>query len=263
MCNMNKKQVKINESIQKGFLIIETMANSGVEMKLQDIAIKTSLPQATALRILYTLMTLGYVSQNENNMKYFLTLKLTFIGRKIESKLDIRRIIKPHLEEISRITGEASCLSIEYNNELVYIDSVDGEDNILTVTQKIGKKAPLYCTAAGKLYLSEKTQEEIDTLFLNNSLVRLTEHTIVTKFGLISSVEKARQDGYALDNEECELGVRCVAIPIRKFDSKIIATISVTGPIFRLTFEKIEIIKSLLLKESKKIEHILSHNKDA
>ncbi len=258
---MQEKQVKKNQSIERIFSIIEVMAENGGDMKLQDIAAKTKLPPGTALRLLYTLMTLGYATQNESTQQYSLTLKFTYIGRQVESKFDLRHVVKPYLEEISKITGEASCLSIEDNNELLYIDSVDGEDSLLKVTQKIGKKAPLYCTAAGKLYLTEKTDDEFERLCPAESLIKLTEHTIVNKKELINCVQQAKKNDFAVDDEECELGVRCVAVPLRKFNSEIVATISVTGPIFRMKPEKIETIKTVLLQERDKMEHVFSRTK--
>ncbi len=255
---MKEKLVKKNQSVERSFSIIEVMSEKGKEMKLKEIATKTKLPAGTVLRQLYTLMTLGYVSQNENNQKYFLTLKLSYIGRSIEAKFDIRRIVKPYLERISRITGEATCLSVQDNNEVLYIDSVDGQDSLLTITQKIGKKAPLYCTAAGKVYLSQKTSQDIVEFFESKKIIQFTQHTITDKMELLNVISNAKENGYAIDDEECELGVRCVAVPLRKYNNEIVATISVTGPIFRMKTEKIEEIKYLLLKESKNVEQFFA-----
>ncbi len=255
---MKEKLVKKNQSVERSFSIIEAMCDEGKEMKLQDIAVKTKLPAGTVLRQLYTLMTLGYVAQNENNQMYFLTLKLSYVGRSIESKFDTRRIVKPHLEKISKITGEATCLSIKDNNEILYIDSVDGRDSLLKVTQKIGKKAPLHCTAAGKIYLAQNNSQEMLDFCDKSELVRFTEHTITNKDELIKSINVIRENGYAIDDEECELGVRCVAVPLRKYDYEIVATVSVTGPISRMTTPKIEKIKYLLLQESKELEQLFA-----
>lgn len=256
---MSEKQLKLNQSVEKAFAIIEIMSKGNREMKLQDIAREADLPQATALRIIYTLMTLGYVLQNEDTLKYSLSLKFCYIGSRIESQLDIRFLVKPHLIEISRLSGEASCLSVEDNGDLLYVESVDGEDNILTITQKIGKRAPLYCTGAGKIYLAKMSKDELEIYLNHHSLIKLTEHTKTTRVQIYEELNKITIDGYSIDDEECELGVKCIAMPIRNYRQEIIATMSVTGPASRLTDEKMELIKKFLLEKQKEVESVLAY----
>jgi len=257
---VNEKQLKLNQSIEKAFSIIEIMASHNQSMRLQDIAKQANIPQATALRIIYTFMKLGYIIQNEETLKYSLTLKFSLIGTQVASQIDLRDIVKPYLTEISKDCGEASCLSIEEGNELLYIDSVDGQDSLLTVTQKIGKRAPLYCTGAGKIYLTKLDKKKLKAFLDKNPLVPLTEHTITTFEGLCEELEIIKSRDFSLDNEECEIGVKCVAVPIRDFQEEIIGTISVSGPVGRMNDEKIARIREMLETYTTKIELVLARS---
>ena len=258
---VNEKQLKLNQSVEKAFVLIELMANHNQSMRLQEIAKQAGIPQPTALRILYTLMKLGYIMQDEDTLKYSLSLKFSLIGAQVASQIDLRDIVKPYLNDISRRCGEANCLSIREGRELLYIDNVDGRDSLLTVTQKIGKRAPLYCTAAGKQYLTQMSREELKRFIFENPLRRLTEHTIITYGELCKELDLIREQGYSLDNEECELGVRCIAVPIRNFHDEIIATISVSGPIARMDEEKMVFINEVLAEYVSKIEVTMARSK--
>lgn len=260
---MVEKQLKTNQSIEKSFSIIEIMAAEKRNMKLQDISKKAGIPQATALRILYTLMRLGYVTQDEASSQYSLTLKFSFIGSQVEAQLDIRSLLKPFLIEIANDCGEAACLSILDSNELLYIDTVDSQDNILTAAQRIGKRAPLYCTGAGKIYLSCMTENELSSYLLHRPLTRLTAHTITSEDDLRRELERIKKEGYAYDNEECELGVKCIAIPVHNYSNNVIATASVSGPIGRMTPDRLDMILEKLTRYIHLVEKTLAYTDSA
>lgn len=105
-------------------------------------------------------MTMGYVQQNPKNADYSLSLKFKLLSSSAAITHDLVALVRPYMHKISTELNEATCLSICDNQELVYIESIDSQDNLLNVTQKIGKRAPLYCTGAGKLYLANMTADE-------------------------------------------------------------------------------------------------------
>lgn len=256
---MVEKQLKTNQSVEKAFSIIEIMAQEKRSMKLQEISKKAQLPQATTLRLLYTLMTLGYVTQDSVTSLYSLTLRFSYIGHRVESQLDIRSLIKPFLIEIARECGEAACLSILDSDELLYIDTVDSQDNILTAAQRIGKRAPLYCTGAGKIYLSHMPEKELNHYLNHHTLTQLTSHTITTEAELRSELNTIQKEGVAYDNEECELGVKCIAFPIYDYKGNIAATASVSGPINRMTSERLDMIHEKMTRYIGLLENTLAY----
>ncbi|MBO0455501.1 IclR family transcriptional regulator [Enterococcus hulanensis] len=236
---MEEKQLKINHSVQKVFAIIENMSAVESPMSLNDISKQTNLPKATASRLLYTLMTMGYAQQNPKTADYSLTLKFKLLTNSTTISHDIVSLVRPYMQQISSELNEATCLSLCDKQELVYIESIDSQDNLLNVTQKIGKRAPLYCTGAGKLYLSKMTEEELDHYLAQTQLVSLTDQTIITATDLKKELRKVKEQGFSMDDEECEMGVKCVAIPLMDQQQTLLATLSVSMPSIRASSEKI------------------------
>jgi IclR family KDG regulon transcriptional repressor len=248
---MEEKQLKINHSIQKTFAIIELMTAADDQMSLNDISKQTNIPKATASRLLYTLMTMGYVQQNLKNADYSLSLKFKLLSSNAAITHDLVALVRPYMHKISTELNEATCLSICDNQELVYIESIDSQDNLLNVTQKIGKRAPLYCTGAGKLYLANMTADERAHYLAQVQLQSLTKKTINTKERLQKELLRINKQGFSMDDEECEIGVKCVAIPLVDQKGNVIATLSVSMPTIRATKEKIKTTVQILQNATK------------
>jgi DNA-binding IclR family transcriptional regulator len=242
---VTSKAVKKNLSIGKALQIIENMAGHNGPMRLQELANAVSQPPSTTLRFLNTLMDYGYADQDPTNLHYFLTMKFCRIGNLISRQLKTREVIRPFLEVLARKFEESTCLAISQEDCVVYIDVVDGPDHILQALQRIGKIAPLHSTGVGKCLLLDYTEPEIARL-AGKGLAPLTKNTIKTESELTAELSKVRKQGYGEDNEECEIGVRCVAAPIRDYSGKIVAAISTSGPTHRLTSEKLKFIRAEL-----------------
>jgi DNA-binding IclR family transcriptional regulator len=254
-----KKLSKINQSVEKTFQIIEIMAESREPLRLQDIALKVDMPSSTVLRLVNTLVSCGYASQDPNTLKYFLSLKFMLIGGLVSSQINIRDIAHPYLLELSKKCKESVCLSIEQDMEVVYLDVIDGPDGILKITQRIGKVAPLHSTAVGKIMMLNYDSKQLNQMIASKGLAALTPNTITSKEELIKELEKIRTQGYALDDEECELGARCIATGIKDYSGKYIAGISVSGPTTRMSMEYVNIIKNIVMDTSKTISGLLAY----
>ncbi len=251
---MKEKLAKTNQSVEKVFDIIEVMAKNGAPMRLQDIAEQSNIPASTALRLLNTLATYGYANQNSETLRYSLSLKFALIGSVVATQNNMRNIIRPYLFELSKLSGESCCLAIEEQMEVVYIDNVDGPDSMLTITQRIGKRAPMHCTGVGKALLSHYSEQKLADYVKKKGLLPLTEHTITNIDSLKEELDALRQNRYCLDNQECELGARCIAAPLRDYSGKAIAAISISGPIVRMSPQKIATLQSTLLTIVEQIE---------
>lgn len=240
---MGLKAVKKNLSIGKALQIIEVMAAGGGPMRLQDIAAKVSQPPSTSLRFLNTLMDYGYADQREDNLQYFLTMKFCRIGDLVCRQVKIRDVVRPYLEELVKKFEESVTLAVEQSSCVVYIDVVEGPDHMLQTLHRIGKIAPLHATGVGKCLLLNYSEEKLDRLVSTKGLQVLTKNTIQSKANLLAEIAKVRKNGYGEDNEECEIGVRCIAAPVKDFSGKVIAAISTSGPAHRLSAEKLKYIR--------------------
>lgn len=253
------KLSKLNQSVEKVLQIIELMAREGRPMRLQDIAEGCGMPASTALRMVNTLLVYGYINQDPQSLRYSLTLKFTQIGSMVCTQVSLRDIAHPLLAELSRECREASCLAVEEDRELVYTDVQDGPDSMLKIMQRIGKRAPLHCTGIGKLLLLNYTEEQLDAYIADKGLPAFTAHTLTTKAALVKRLNEVREQGYALDDEECELGARCLAAPIRDYTGQIVAGVSISGPISRMTMEHIRALAPVVLGTAGQISKALAY----
>ena len=256
---MMEKLAKKNQSVDKMFQIIEVMAESKGPMRLQDISKGVQYPASTVLRMLSTLIDLGYVYQDKETSKYFLSLKFCMIGEAVRSQFNIRDVVYPYLAELSEICQESSCLAIEQDMMVVYLDVVQDHDKMLKTLQRIGKAAPMHSTGVGKLLLLNYNNSQLEELVKQKGLLKLTDKTLADLPSLKEELNSVRNQGYALDDEECEVGARCVAAPIRDYTEKVIAAISVSGPTSRITSEKMEGIIQAVLDISGRISKKLGY----
>lgn len=258
---MPSKLAKPNHSVEKSFQIIETMASERQPMRLQDIAQSTGIPSSTALRMLTTLLTLGYVAQDHATLRYYLSLKFAYLGNCVTSQLSIRDIAHPILMTLAKTCGESVYLAKEQNSDVVYIDISDGPDNMLKITQYIGKRVPMHCTGVGKIMLLNYTAEEIHSMVEERGMPARTKNTITSYDELMRELDSIRERGYALDDEECELGARCIAVGITDYSGKIVAGISMSGPISRMTVKRIEEVSPIVINAAKDISRKLASPK--
>jgi len=257
---MPAKLFKPNQSVEKVLQIIECFAEIGEPVRLNDLSQRVGMPDSTVLRIVNTLVQNGYAYQEENTHRYGLTLRFASIGQMVNHTLHIRDIVKPYLKRLSSLSGESACLTIEEEMEAIYIDVEDGVDGMLKIMQRIGKRAPLHATGVGKIFLTQYSPEKMEKLIREKGLVALTAHTLTSVDALMEEIQKIKAQGYAMDNEECELGARCVAAPLFNYENKVIAAISITGPSLRITDEKMEQLKKLILETAQTISIQLGYN---
>lgn len=237
---MEEKGTPINQSAEKLLIIIEYLAKMKTPQRLLDMSRELKINTSTLLRFLMTLQKHGYITQDEYSSRYSLTYKLCTLASRISANVDIRDMCIPTMHRISQAFGEAVSLAIEQDRKVVYIEIVDGPDLMLRTTQRIGNVAPMYCTGIGKLFLLNLTEAELTDYVAEEKMTKFTSKTITDRARLAKELEKVRKNGYAYDNEECEIGARCVACPILDMNGRVIAGISVTGPTMRMTDEHIQ-----------------------
>ena len=251
------KTAKRNQSVEKMLTIIEIMAAARGPMRLQEIAHAADVPASTALRFLVTLMGRDYVMQDQDTLRYSLTLRFCRIADLIKEQVSIRDVARHHLVSLAQECGESTCLAIERDRAVVYVDVVEGPDSMLRTLQRIGRRAPLHSTGVGKVLLADWPAAAVAKLAADPGLEALTPHTLTSLDALHVELERVRSQGFAIDNEECEVGVRCVAAPLRDFTGKVVASLSVTGPATRMNGAKMEQVRSALLESAAEISRSL------
>jgi DNA-binding IclR family transcriptional regulator len=224
-----------NQSAERLLLLLEAMSLLDEPIRLHDLAQKLQMNASTVHRFLVPLQQKGYVNQDPDSGRYHLTLKICGLANNVSSRLEIRKIAFPFLRNMARIFQESANLSIEEADmSILYVEVVTAPGKTLMTTQRIGHAAPMHCTGIGKILLLEYSPQKLERLIQSKGLPRFTANTLTTREDLLKELEEIRRNGYAFDNEECEEGARCIAAPIRDYANRIVAGISVSGPVGRM-----------------------------
>jgi DNA-binding IclR family transcriptional regulator len=233
---------KLVQTIERSALILEVLSQSPHGISLRDLSAKINLPKGTTHRLLASLSYYGYARQDVKTKNYFLGFKLVDLGNLLLNQLDLRREAEPFLRELAEKTKETVHLVILDQNEIVYIDKVETDHNPsgLRMASRVGLRNPPHSCAVGKVLLADLPEETLNHFLKKGNLIRRTENTITDPTRLREHLDLVKRQGYAIDDEENEKGIRCVAAPIRDGTGKAIAAISISGPAFKVTKRAIQ-----------------------
>ncbi|MDR1596934.1 MAG: IclR family transcriptional regulator [Treponema sp.] len=230
--------VKKNQSLRKALQILEGMTRIKTPARLQDIAQSLRMPQSTLLRFLNTYIDYGYVGQDPNSSCYYLTLKLADMGSRASSSFSIQDYLGKYVKQAAAAFNESASLCVEQDMQMVYIVTEEGPGHMLRTLHRIGHIAPMHATGVGKLHLLNYSEDQLAELQEKRGFSKFTEHTITTREALKKELALIQKSGYAMDDEECENGVRCIAVPVWNFQNRVVAGISVSVPVARLDKKK-------------------------
>ncbi len=235
------------------FQAMETLANDGA-MGLLELSNKLELNKSTTHRVLNSLIYMGYVRQDKETAKYSLSFKICGISNQLLTQIDIVSVARPLLKQLSSEIGETIHLVQRDGNQAVYIDKVESFSNSIRMASKVGYTVPLYCSGVGKALLAQMSDKRIKKIWKSSEIKALTEHTITDFDTFMNEITHIRELGYALDNQENELGVRCLAHSFKSFDGKNTYAISISAPIDRMTDSRIMALRDIVSETCKKIE---------
>lgn len=244
-----KNPIQVSERI---FHTIEYLAASG-PMGLLELSSELDLNKTTVHRILNSLICMDYVKQDPVTLKYSLTFKFCGISNQILSQNSFSTLAHPHIRSLAEQTGETVHLVQLEGNHAVYIDKVESQNNVRLVSM-VGKSIPLYCSGVGKALLADMSDERIKEIWENSDIRSFTDHTITDYEELCRRIEQIRECGYAFDDEENELGVRCIAVSLKDFYGKSAYAISISSPTGRLDDERVQLFQKLILETKKNIQ---------
>ncbi len=253
MDTMQKNRGNINRrrkiaSVQKAIDIINLFNEGRKELGNSEIAKLIDVPTGTASGLIYTLKINHYLDQNPANRKYRLGLKLIDRAAVLLNQIDLRKIASPYLEEIGKWCGESVNLALRNEGEVVYIERLNSQHS-LGIRSEIGKRAPIHSTALGKAIVAYLPQNEISNFLENHNFFPVTQYTITNSRMFETELEEVRARGYSVDEQENEIGGRCVAAPIFNQDGYPVAAISVSVPIQRLPIDQVTVF-GVKLKEA-------------
>jgi IclR family KDG regulon transcriptional repressor len=218
--------------------ILDVLAERNTEMGPAELAERLSLHKSTIHRLLVVLERHGLIRKNPNAGKYGLGMKLFELGSRAVAQLDLRERAEPYLRQLVLDTGETAHVCVLEGAEMLSVANAEGPRTLRTPAT-VGRRTPVHCTSVGKALAAHLPERTLDELLSRVRLTRYTDRTITTRSGLKAELQRIRERGYAVDNEEIEEGLRCVGAPIRNYTGRVVAAMSIAGPVFRVTTERL------------------------
>lgn len=249
----------IIQAVAHALEMLEQFHDNIDELGVAELSRRLKLQKNKVFRLLATLESRNYIEQNKTTEGYRLGLKSLLLGQTFVRQMGFLRQARPVQESLARKCNETSYVAIMKDFQIVYLDAVES-DLPVRVVPRVGEKLPIYCTAAGKVVAASLNEEILREYIRAGKLKRYTSNTISDPDELVDHLRSIAELGYAVDNEELDVGVKCVGAPIRDYTRKVVGAVSISGPSMRLSAERMnyELIP-LVKKAAEEISVKLGH----
>jgi IclR family KDG regulon transcriptional repressor len=227
------------QAVDHALDLLEQFRDDVDELGVTELSNRLKLHKNNVFRLLATLESRNYIEQNKVTENYRLGLKTLELGQTFIKQMGLLRQARPVMERLVNECNETTYVSILKEFKIVYLDVVETA-MMVRVVPRIGAQLPAYCTAAGKVQIASMSEEELAKFFPSKELKRFTANTITDREVLKEQLKKIAEQEYSIDNEELDIGVRCIGAPIRDYTRRIVGALSISGPTMRFTDERME-----------------------
>lgn len=228
------------KSLHKILDIIETLSKVG-SAGIREISLLTGYPAPTIHRMVSTLVERDYLKQDPGTKKLSLSFRFMALGASVQQRLRLTELARPHLERLMQETRESVNLAVPDGDYVVYLQHVQSDYSMLQLFTKPGARVPLYCTGVGKAFLSRWTEEDVRAYLGRTELRAGTAHTLVDPDRILEELARIRLQGFSVDDEEMEEGVRCVAALVYNHKGDTEAAVSISGAAMRISAEQVRV----------------------
>jgi IclR family KDG regulon transcriptional repressor len=259
------KPTNLVQAIERASLILDVLGQNPQGISIRELSAEVKLPKGTTHRLLSSLTYFGYAQQDARTRDYSLGFKLVELGNRLLNNLDFRTEAKSFLIDLAERTKETVHLVVLDKNEVLYVDKVESNENPsgLRMASRVGSRTPAHSCAVGKVLLAHFSNKELKEFIELHGLPTMTDKTITEPIKLKEHLKLVKTQGFALDDEENEKGIRCVAAPIHNEIGSVIAAISISGPAIRITKKRIqETLKDEAMKSALKISRRLGFREE-
>lgn len=240
--------------LERSFALLDVLAQQPEPMALKDISERTGLHPSTAHRILNDLVAGRFVDRPQAG-QYRLGMRLLELGNTVKERLSVRELAAAPMRELHRLTHQAVNLSVRQGDEIVYIERAYSERSGMQVVRAVGGRAPLHLTSVGKLFLAAEPAERVRAYATRTGLAGHTRNSLTQVAALERELESVRARGIAHDNEELEIGVRCIAAGVYDDAGKLVAGLSISAPTDRLELAWADRVKATAQDISRALGH--------
>jgi IclR family acetate operon transcriptional repressor len=242
-------------SLHKGLEVIDCFARQET-WSLAELAATLRQSKPTIFRILHTLEGFGYLAKDAATGRYALGMRFHTLGSAAVRHEQLRWQALAPLQDLARETGETVHVGILYDGEAICVQAVDGT-RLVRMHAFVGKRTPAHASALGKVLLAHVPDGEIDALIASRGLAKFTRHTLTDGAALREALHRVRAQGWALDDEEMELGLRCMGAPITDHSGRPCASVAISAPASRLDTARIEALVPLVKATALRISRML------
>jgi len=223
--------------LDRAVQILDVLAAAKSPLGPADLASAVGMHRSTVHRLLQVLERHRLIRKETEDAKYALGMRLFELGTQVVTQVDLARRAVPFLRRLADATNETAHICVRSGSDMVSIANVEGPW-ALRAPASVGRRTPIHCTSTGKALVACLSDPDVDHLLTHLTLTRYTPRTIVTPAALQTELARVRTQRYAIDNEELEEGMRCIGVAVYNHAGRAIAGLSVAGPVFRLTDER-------------------------
>lgn len=242
-------------AVLKVFGLLQTLADRN-ETGISDLSVRLAMPKATVYRFLQTMMTLGYVRQEADSERYGLTMKVFELGTKALQYPELIDLAKHHMQMLADKTGETVHLGTLIDSEIIYVHKVDSR-HMLGMYSKVGRRAPLHCTAIGKVLMAWEQPERRALILQGAEFTKYRDKTIVEPAAFAQELARVKTQGFGEDREEFDDHIRCLGVPIFDRLNRPVAGMSISFPTFRYDPAREDEVVAMLRDASRDISQRL------
>ncbi len=244
------------QSAERIFEILEYLAAHGA-CALTEIGCALSLSKSTTHRLLQSLCLMGYVTKDSFTGRYTLTFKILEIAGRVLDRIDVLGVAHKYIDRLMKQTRETVHFVQREGSHIVYVDKVESDASSIRMVSRIGLRMPMYCTGVGKAMLAQMSEREVREIWKASPIEKFTENTITDWDVLLRELAEIRLRGYAVDNEENELGVRCIAACVQDYTGRADAAFSISAPAVRMSSERLRELAVYVLQTRRDISREL------
>lgn len=227
------------QSVEKACDLLMAFGDSDQDLGVSELSRNLNINKSTVWKLLNTFEKKGFITRNPSSERYRLSVNFFRIACQYYNQISINAVLRKHMEKLSKKYNETIHFGVLDNDEVVYVEKLDGAFSI-NIYSKIGKRSPLYAPSLGKAILANLDSDQLSDIVKRIDFHAFTPYTITDKDSLIKELDLIRERGYSTDEEEYELGIRCVGVPIKNIAGVLVGAISVSGTTSRMTPELIE-----------------------
>jgi DNA-binding IclR family transcriptional regulator len=245
-------------AVERAVIILQLLAQEPNGLTISQITQRLTVPKSTVFTILTTLKQYRLVERVEETGQFRLGMELFTLGSTVVERLNVRSAAYPTLKRLAQSTGMAVHLGIMDQGEVVYIEKIEDQGPI-KISSAVGRRMGIYCTALGKAMLAQLSEAELQLFFRGRDLLQRTPNTLTSLEALRADLARTRERGYAFDDEENELSIRCLGAPIFNHRREVACAISLSGPRNRISTENINALAQQVIEAASEISQNLGY----